>query len=377
MIESVGDVSAQRPDLQSKYTIALLPGDGIGPEVMDAAVHVVNAVTNLLPNLNIELQAHEAGAQHYRRFGEVLPSRALEACREADAVLLSAIGLPDVRNADGTEVQPQMMMGLRRALDLFVAVRPVKLYPGVPTPLKANTDIDLVILRENLEGLFASFGGGCVIHDQVATDSIVITRAATTRLSEFAFRLAGRRSGRPSDGKPTVTCVDKANVFRSFAFFRKVMSETSLSYPDIQFEAQYVDAMALYLVQNPSAYDILVMENQFGDIFSDLGAALVGGLGMAPSAEIGPKHGLFQPSHGSAPHLAGRNIANPIATILSAGMMFDWLGDKHQDHIAKQAATLIEDAVIRTLQDGKERTADIGGTSSTSEVAAAIADHIG
>lgn len=377
MIESVGDVSAQPLDLQNKYTIALLPGDGIGPEVMDAAVHVVNTTANILPNLHIELQTHQAGAEHYRKSGEVLPRKALEACREADAVLLSAIGLPDVRNSDGTEVQPQMMMGLRRELDLFVAVRPVKLYPGVPTPLKTDANIDLVILRENLEGLFASFGGGCVVHDQVATDSIVITRKATTRLAEFAFRLAGRRSGRPSDGKPTVTCVDKANVFRSFAFFRKVMLETSMAYPDIQFEAQYVDAMALYLVQNPSAYDVLVMENQFGDIFSDLGAALVGGLGMAPSAEIGPKHGLFQPSHGSAPHLAGRNIANPIATILSAAMMFDWLGDKHQDLEAKKAATLIEDAVVRTLQEGKVRTADIGGTSTTSEVAAAIADHIG
>lgn len=377
MIESVGDVSAQRLDLQSKYTIALLPGDGIGPEVMDAAVQVVNGVSKLLPNLHVDLQSHQAGAQHYRKSGEVLPREALEACRSADAVLLSAIGLPDVRNSDGTEVQPQMMMGLRRELDLFVAVRPVKSYPGVPSPLKSNANIDLVILRENLEGLFASFGGGCVVHDQVATDSIVITRNATTRLAEYAFQLAGRRSGRPSDGKPTVTCVDKANVFRSFAFFRKVMSETSIAYPDIQFDAQYVDAMALFLIQNPSDYDVLVMENQFGDIFSDLGAALVGGLGMAPSAELGPKHGLFQPSHGSAPHLAGRNVANPIATILSAAMMFDWLGDKHQDPDAKQAASLIEDAVTRTLQEGKVKTQDIGGNSTTSEVAAAISDQLG
>ncbi|QDU75793.1 3-isopropylmalate dehydrogenase [Bremerella volcania] len=377
MIESVGDVSAQRLNLQKKYTIALLPGDGIGPEVMDAAVHIVNSLPRVLPNLGIELQTHEAGAQHYRKSGEVLPRAALEACRSADAVLLSAIGLPDVRQIDGTEVQPQMMMGLRRELDLFVAVRPVKSYPGVPTPLKSDASIDLVILRENLEGLFASFGGGCVVHDQVATDSIVITRNATSRLAEFAFRLASRRSGRPSDGKRMVTCVDKANVFRSFAFFRKVMSETSMAYPDVQFDAQYVDAMALYLVQNPSAYDILVMENQFGDILSDLGAGLVGGLGMAPSAEIGPRHGLFQPSHGSAPHLAGRNLANPIATILSAAMMFDWLGDKHKDPDAKQAAVLIEEAVIRTLQEGRVKTQDIGGNSTTSDVAAAIADHLG
>jgi len=377
VIESMGDVSVGRQGLQKKYKIALLPGDGIGPEVMDAAVHVVNGLSGLLPNLRFELDSYEAGAEFYRRTGDVLPQGVLDSCRSADAVLLSAIGLPDVRNVDGTEIQPHMMMGLRRALDLFVAVRPVKLYPGVPTPLKADSSIDMVILRENLEGLFASFGGGCVVHDQVATDSIVITRDATKRLAEFAFELASKRSGRPLDGKQIVTCVDKANVFRSFAFFRKVIAETSMVFPEVDFEAQYVDAMAMYLVQKPDAYDVLVMENQFGDIFSDLGAALVGGLGMAPSAEIGPEHALFQPSHGSAPGLAGRNIANPIATILSAGMMFDWLGDKYQDPDAKQAATLIENAVIRTLQDGKVKTQDIGGKSTTSDVAAAIADQLG
>ncbi|UUO04556.1 isocitrate/isopropylmalate dehydrogenase family protein [Blastopirellula sp. J2-11] len=376
MIESFGDVKAARAGLQRKYKIALLPGDGIGPEVMDATVQVIRRLSDALPYLRVEFEYHEAGAEHYRKSGEALPGAVLEACMRADTVLLSAIGLPDVRKADGTEVQPDMMMGLRRALDLFVAVRPVKLYAGVPTPLKSDANIDLVILRENLEGLFASFGGGCVVHDQVATDTIVITRNSTQRLADFAFQLASRRNGRPSDGRRVVTCVDKANVFRSFAFFRKILVETSDSYPEIGFSAQYVDAMALYLVQNPGAYDILVMENQFGDILSDLGAALVGGLGMAPSAEIGPKHALFQPSHGSAPHLAGQNIANPIATILSASMMFDWLGDRNNDPDAKQAAILIENAVIDVLREGIAKTPDIGGTSSTSDVAAAIADQI-
>jgi len=377
VIESMDNAPATGTGVQKKYKIALLPGDGIGPEVMKAAIHVINRLPGIIPTLHFELEYHEAGAEYYRKSGEVLPDDVVRQCKQADAVLLSAIGLPDVRNPDGTEVQPYMMMGLRRALGLFVAVRPVKHYPGVPSPLKGDPPIDLVILRENLEGLFASFGGGCLVQDQVATDTIVITRDATERLAEFAFQLASRRNGRPLDGKKMVTCVDKANVFRSFAFFRKIVQETSSSYPEVEFDAQYVDAMALYLIQNPSAYDVLVMENQFGDIFSDLGAALVGSLGMAPSAEIGHDHALFQPSHGSAPQLAGRNVANPIATILSAGMMFDWLGEKFNDEAAKQASLAIENAVTQVLENGEVKTADIGGTSSTSEIAEAIADQVG
>ena len=163
----------------------------------------------------------------------------------------------------------------------------------------------MVILRENLEGLFASFGGGCLLNDQVGLDTILITREGTERIAEFAFRLAEKRKGRPSDGKRRVTCVDKANVFRSFAFFRKVFLEVADRFPQIESDAVYVDAMSLYMVTNPSDWDVLVMENQFGDILSDLGAAIVGGLGMAPSAEIGENHGMFQPSHGTAPQLGG------------------------------------------------------------------------
>jgi len=268
-------------------------------------------------------------------------------------------------------------MGLRQSMGLFAAVRPVKLYAGVPSPLRNVEDgIDLVILRENLEGLFASFGGGCLLDNRVATDTIVITREGTERIVDFAFQLARKRNGRPLDGRKTVTCVDKANVFRSFAFFRKIFFERAAGHADITAEATYVDAMSLYLVQNPAAYDVLVMENQFGDILSDLGAGIVGGLGLAPSAELGTKHGLFQPSHGSAPQLAGKNVANPLATILSAAMMLDWLADRHQDASAAQAARRIEDAVSGVLADGRIGTPDIGGTASTSEVAAAVVSEL-
>jgi 3-isopropylmalate dehydrogenase len=251
----------------------------------------------------------------------------------------------------------------------------VKLYPGVTSPLNTATDgIDMVILRENLEGLFASFDGGCILNDTVACDTMMITREGTQRVVDFAFRLSQSRKGRPSDGRCRVTCVDKANVFRSFAFFRKVFFEVADRYPGIDSDAVYVDAMSLYMVTSPSQWDVLVMENQFGDILSDLGAGIVGGLGLAPSAEIGDRHALFQPSHGSAPQLAEKNVANPLATILSAGLMLNWLGEKHGDPKALAAATAVEQAVTAILLDGKIRTADMGGTASTSDVAQAVAD---
>jgi 3-isopropylmalate dehydrogenase len=170
-----------------------------------------------------------------------------------------------------------------------------------------------------------------------------------------------------------VTCVDKANVFRSMAFFRDVFMDVAKNYPDIASDAVYVDAMSLYMVQNPWDFDVLVMENQFGDILSDLGAGLVGGLGLGPSAEIGEEHGLFQPSHGTAPQLAGKNVANPLATILSAAMMLDWLGDKHDNKTCLDAAVKLEDAVAKLLEQGEVRTPDIGGTSSTTDVAQRVA----
>ena len=359
------------------YRIALLPGDGIGPETMAATRLVLDRIASQFFSFQLDCTPYRAGAELYRETGETLPRDVLDACLAADAVLLSAIGLPDVRQPDGTEVQPTMMVGLRRALDLHSAVRPVKLYPGSPCPLKdTGTGIDFVILRENLEGLFASFGGGSMVGDAVATDTMVITREGTSKAVDYAFQLAQRRSGRPSDGKRMVTCVDKANVFRSMAFFRKVFHDVAEKYPEIGNDAVYVDAMSLYMVQDPSQFDVVVTENQFGDILSDLGAGIVGGLGLGPSGEIGDKHALFQPSHGTAPQLAGKNVANPLATILSAGMMLDWLGHKHQDTDCIAAGTAIEDAVAAVLASGEVRTPDLGGKSSTIEVAEAVCQII-
>lgn len=359
------------------FRITALPGDGIGPEVLAAALDVVDAAVSRIDGLDVAIESFSAGAGHYQKAGVALLDDVLNSCLEADAVLLAAIGLPDVRKPDGTEVQPDMMMGLRQAMKLYAAVRPCKLYSGVQSPLAdVGRGIDLVVVRENLEGLFASYGGGCLLNDEVATDTIVITRTGTRRVVEFAFRLARQRNGRPHDGKRLVTCVDKANVFRSFAFFRKVFHDVAGEFPDVESDVAYVDAMSMYLVQNPQMFDVLVTENQFGDILSDLGAGIVGGLGMAPSAEVGDRHGLFQPSHGSAPDIAGQNKANPLAMILSAAMMFDWLAVTKQDSAAATAARLIESAVTTVLAEQSVKTVDVGGSAGTSQVGTAVAKAV-
>lgn len=360
-----------------RYKIALLPGDGIGPEITDAAEVVLDRLVELEQDLSLDCVRYSAGAENFRQHGVTLPDAVVESCLQADAVLLAAIGLPDVRKPDGTEVQPEMMVGLRRALDLQSAPRPVKLFPGVPTPLAdPGKGIDMVIVRENLEGLFASFGGGAYVEGTCATDTLVITRAGTEKVCRYAFELARQREGRPLDGRKSVTCVDKANVFRSFAFFRQVFFEVAEEFPDIHADAIYVDAMSLYMVQDPDAYDVLVMENQFGDILSDLGAGLVGGLGMGPSAEIGDDHALFQPSHGSAPTIAGQDVANPIAMILSAAMMLVWLGHRNGDNAALNAAKRIEAGVANTVSDPACLTRDLGGSMSTTAIAEKIAGNL-
>jgi 3-isopropylmalate dehydrogenase len=355
------------------YRIIALPGDGIGPEVMEETLKVLNGALPDSGGSKIEYSEHPLGAAHYKRTGKILPTELIEKCKASDAVLLSAIGLPDIRMPDGTEVQPHQVVGLRKALDLYAAVRPIKLYPGAPSVLKnVGPGIDFIVLRENTEGLFASFGGGSAANDQAVADTMLITRQGTERIVEFAFRLAKRRNGRPLDGRRMVTCVDKANVFRSLAFFRKVFHQVAALHADIAVESCYVDAMSLYMVQAPWNYDVLVMENMFGDILSDLGAGLVGGLGLGPSAEIGESYALFQPSHGSAPEIAGMNVANPLATILSAAMMLDWLGERNEDADVTMAARRIESAVAEIIRVGNVLTSDLGGNATTAQMGDAV-----
>ncbi|HEV8673436.1 MAG TPA: isocitrate/isopropylmalate dehydrogenase family protein [Methylomirabilota bacterium] len=354
------------------YRIAVIPGDGIGPEVIAEAIKVLQAVATP-PGLAFDFQAVEAGARCYQRTGTDLPRETLEVCQTADAILFGSAGLPDVRFPDGTEIAPQLT--LRTTLDLYVGLRPIKLYPGVPSPLRLaeGERIDYVILRENTEGLYASRGAGVRVGDQAATDTLVITRSGAARICRQAFELARRRPGAPLDSRHRVTCVDKANVLKSYAFFREVFDQVATDYPEVEATHAYVDAMAAYLVQAPARYDVIVTENMFGDILSDLAAATVGGLGLAPSGDIGDDYALFQPSHGTAPDIAGKGIANPLATILSAALLLEWLGQRHRDPAAGDAARLVETAVVTVLGAGRPLTPDLGGDATTAVVGDAVA----
>lgn len=353
------------------YSIAVLAGDGIGPEVMKEALKALEAVQEAIPDLRLVCREYPTGALCYRETGTDLPPETWEACRRADAILFGSAGLPDLRYPDGTEIAPQLT--LRFELDLFAGVRPIRKHGGVKALLAGDPPIDYVIVRENTEGLYASRRGGVRVGDELVVDSMVITRRGTERVVQHAFRLARKRKGAPGDGKRRVTCVDKSNVLRSMAFFREIFDRQAEGFADIMAERAYVDAMALHMVQKPQRFDVVVMENMFGDILSDLAAGTVGGMGLAPSADVGDRHGLFQPSHGSAPDIAGRGVANPIAQILSAAMMLDWLGDQRSDPGAKLGAEALETAVTQVLADSRHHTADLGGKATTAMVGDAVA----
>ena len=298
----------------------------------------------------------------------------LAAARDADAILFGAMGWPEIRYPDGTEIAPQL--DLRVELELYAGVRPARAIPGIALPLadpRARA-IDLVVVRESTEGLFASRGKGVIEGDREVRDTMVITRHGSERVHDFAFRLAQRRKSRGRPGR--VTCVDKANVFLSMAFFRKIFDERALAFPDIEARHNYIDATALDLIRKPWDFDVLVTENMFGDIISDQTAALVGGMGMAPSADIGDRHALFQPCHGSAPDIAGQGKANPTATILSAALMLDWLGERHANPALAQAARRIEAAVDAVFASKAVVPHEFGGRDGTKAVADAVASNL-
>ena len=334
----------------SSFDIAVLPGDGIGREVMAACLELLAAAQSASGGSALRLGTYNAGAQFYMESGDALPRATLAACREADAILFGSMGWPDVRFPDGTEIIPQL--DLRMEFGLYAGVRPIRWFPGLPKVLadERARDIDFVLVREQTEGLFYARGRGEVIDDTEAYDTMQITRAGTARASEFSFRLAERRRARR--GTARVTCVDKANVFTSMAFFRKVFDEVAASHPEVGADHAYVDAMALTMVKKPWTLDVMVTENMFGDILSDLAAGLVGGMGMAPSADIGDTHALFQPAHGTAPDIAGQGKANPCAMFLSAAMMLDWLAERHDEPQLEVRARMIEHAIEAALQSG-------------------------
>ena len=324
--------------MAKRYRIVILPGDGIGPEIMDATLEVLDMVQEFSGRFTLNCEFHEAGAGCYQETGARISPEALEAFQRAHSTLKGPVGLPEVRRPDGTEAG---LLGgdLRVTFDLFANVRPIKLYPNVATPLSNQEPgrIDYVILRENCEGLYLSRGVG-ITTPQAATDTLLMTARGCERISQYAFNLArDKKRGAPEDGKKRVTLVDKSNVLRSFAFFRKIFLEIAAEYPDVAAECLYIDAASAALVNRPEHFQIIVTENMFGDILSDLGGATIGGLGMCPAANLGEKLSYFEPIHGSAPDIAGRNLANPTSQILAAAMMLKHLGESEAAALVKKA----------------------------------------
>jgi 3-isopropylmalate dehydrogenase len=345
--------------------IAVIPGDGIGPEVINEAWRVVERVQAVY-GLQLEATRFDWGADKYLSEGVTLPEGALEMLRrEFDAILAGAFGDPRVPSNQHAE---DILLGMRRGLDLYINQRPVKLLDARLTPLKnrAESEVDFVVFRENTEGAYCGAGGFLKrgTPHEIATQEELNTRAGVERIIVAAFEYAQK------SGRKKVTMADKSNVQRFGGdLWQRTFKEVAARYPHIAANHQYVDAMAMFMVLDPAQYDVIVANNLFGDILTDLGAALQGGLGLAASGNLHPGQvSLFEPVHGSAPPLAGQGIANPVGAILTAAMMLEWLGHT-------EAARAVEDAVTAAVQ-ASHTTRDLGGTLSTSEAGTAICERI-
>jgi 3-isopropylmalate dehydrogenase len=345
--------------------VAVIPGDGIGPEVIREAVRMLEHLRET-HGVELELTHFDWGAEKFLREGVSLPDGALEMlAREFDAILAGAFGDPRVPSNKHAE---DILLGMRRGLDLYINQRPVRLLDARLTPLRDRTpdDIDFVVFRENTEGAYCGAGGFLKkgTTDEIATQEELNTRRGVERIIVAAFEYAR------THGRKRVTMADKSNVQRFGGdLWQRVFKEVAARYEGIEANHQYVDAMTMFMVLDPAQYDVVVTNNLFGDILTDLGAALQGGLGMAASGNIHPgRVSLFEPVHGSAPPLAGKGVANPIGSILTAAMMLEYLG-----HDAASAA--VEKAVGESVAQ-KETTRDTGGTLSTEEAGAAIRRRI-
>ena len=330
-----------------KYSIATIPGDGIGTEVMAAAVKVLEALAERT-GLEFEFRLLYAGDEHKERTGIALPPETIEGVKASDACLFAAVG----------NTAKEVIIPLRQRLNLYANLRPAKAYPGVPA---VNPDVDIMIVRENTEGIYKMIGDR---GRDYGFNVRVITREASERIVRYAFEYARR------NGKSKVSAVHKANVLDyTDDVFLEAARDVAKDYPGIAYEEVIVDACAMKLVLSPQQFQVIVTTNMFGDILSDEAAGLVGGLGMAPSGNVGDELCIFEPVHGSAPDIAGKGIANPVATILSAAMMLEWLGEK-------EAADRVEAAVLKVLEEGEVRTPDLGGANTTDDVADAVIERL-
>jgi len=343
------------------FSIAVIAGDGVGTEVIPEAIRLLDAVVKL------DYTHFDWGSDYYLHHGRMMPADALDTLRKFDAILLGAIGHPDI--PDHITLNG-LLLPIRRAFDQYANVRPAVLYHGVASPLANPGAVDLVVVRENTEGEYAQVGGFLYHHqpDEVAIQSAVFTHRGIERVVRFAFELARRRNG-----KRKVTSITKSNAQGfGMVLWDRVFAKVAADFPEIDTESLLVDAAAMNFVRRPATFDVVVGSNLFGDILSDLSAAITGSIGLAASANLDPTRrfpSMFEPVHGSAPDIAGRGIVNPLAMILSAAMMLDHLGLTGE-------AQSIERAVAAVLADGKVRTPDLGGMNSTREVADAVAGRI-
>jgi 3-isopropylmalate dehydrogenase len=321
------------------YKIAVIPGDGIGKEVMEATLHILEA-----SSIEFEYHFADAGDEYAEKTGIPLPKETIDIVKKSQACLFGAAG----------ETAADVIVKLRRELDLYVNLRPVKTYPGTKSLFD---DIDFVIVRENTEGLYSGIEE---YNEEGATALRVITNKASERICRYAFEYAVKTD------RSKITAVHKANVLKKTdGIFKDNFYKTAEKFESIKSDDKYVDATAMFLITQPQMFDVIVTTNLFGDILSDEGAGLVGGLGLIPSANIGEKYGLFEPVHGSAPLIAGKGVANPSAMVLSAVMMLEYLDEIEE-------AKKLEKSLITVLSEGKKVTKDLGGNASTMEMAAEI-----
>src|SRR5215210_3116035 len=328
----------------AKHTITLIPGDGIGPEVSAAVVRIIEAT-----GVEISWETHYAGAQALEKFGDTLPAELLESIRRNKVALKGPITTPVGKGFTSVNV------GLRKALDLYANLRPVRALPNVPC---RYPELDLVVVRANTEDLYS--GIEHVVVPGVVESIKIITEKASTRVSRFAFEFARR------EGRRKVTAVHKANIMKlSDGLFLDCFRKVATEYPEIEADDKIVDNACMQLVMRPEQFDVMLLENLYGDIVSDLCAGLVGGLGLVPGANIGEKGAIFEAVHGSAPDIAGQGIANPTALLQSGILMLRYIGER-------EAADRIENAMLAVFTEGRVRTRDIGGTAKTAEFADAI-----
>lgn len=360
---------------EAGYSLLLLPGDGTGPEVLHEGRKVLEALGegDAAP---WHLDERPGGAQYYKTHGREWEPETEAATRTADAILLGAVGWPGVSLPSGDIAGASLVLGLRQKLDLYANVRPCRLYPGVLHRISGEyrtvwspSNVDMVIVRENTEGLYAPAHGELRRADQteVALDTRIITRKGAERVVRYAYELArARPRGAPEDGVRRVTCVDKSNVLQGCRFFRETFDRVGQEYPEIERDYAYVDAFTQWIVRNPEHYNVVVSTNMLGDIITDLASVLQGGMGFAAGGNIGERHAMFEPVHGSAPKYAGQNRVNPFATFFAVQMLLRWLAETHADPRLARQADRLERVLAKVLQGGDARTYDQGGSVSTS-----------